>query len=369
LVPYPSGPFFMVPDLSSEWHAWRVPEDSEPYLREELARTFPGVSVWAPAPGFLAIPARAVSGPPPILAFAQQTLPGAEIREVPSIRSAAEFLVERMLEQWPDEAPWRLHVASCYGGDGAGENRCRLIDESVVEQLRRRRRHRLKHRLNASDPVRAGEHWMQWLLTEPGRGVVSIAAAPVVAAWRSGLVPYAAGVIPVAVDKSAPSRAFAKLVESEVRLGRRIEPGQTVVDLGACPGSWTYWALGRGARVTAVDRSPLREDLMADARVTFVRGDAFGFRPEVPVDWLVCDVIAAPERSIDLAIRWARERWARQLVVTIKFRGDAEYGVMDRLKVELAPECEEFRLARLCANRNEACVMGVVRGMSGEGTM
>lgn len=352
----------MVPDLPSEWHAWRVPEDSEPYLREELGRTLRGVRVWSPAAGFLAVSARDLSGTPPVLAFAQQALPFAELREVPSIRSAAEFVVERMLGQWSDDAPWRLHVASCYGGDGAGENRCRLIDAAVVEQLRRRRRHRLKHRLTESDPVRAGESWMQWLLTDPGMAVVSGAGASVVEAWRVGMVPYAAGVIPVAVDKAAPSRAFAKLVESEVRLGRRIGPGQTVVDLGACPGSWTYWALGRGGRVTAVDRSPLREDLMADGRVTFVRGDAFAFRPEKRVDWLVCDVIAAPERSIDLAVRWARERWARQLVVTIKFRGDGEYGVLDRLKAELAPECDEFRLARLCANRNEACVMGVVAG-------
>jgi hypothetical protein len=44
--------------------------------------------------------------------------------------------------------------------------------------------------------------------------------------------------------------------------------------------------------------------------------------------------------------------------VTIKFKGVEEYPKLDRLKSELAPLCSEFRLARLCANKNEACVMG-----------
>ena len=180
-------------------------------------------------------------------------------------------------------------------------------------------------------------------------------------AWRHALVPYPAGRIPVASDKSAPSRAFAKLAEAELRLGQSILPGDVVVDLGASPGSWTYWAMQRGARVTSVDRSPLRHDLMNHGHVEFVQGDAFRFKPTAPVDWLVCDVIAAPRRSIDLAIQWAREGWARRLVVTVKFKGVAEYALLDELKSGLAPLCSEFRLARLCANRNEACVMAVVR--------
>ena len=99
---------------------------------------------------------------------------------------------------------------------------------------------------------------------------------------------------------------------------------------------------------------------MAHAAVRFVQGDAFRFEPPAPVDWLVCDVIAAPQRSIDLALHWARQRWARNLVVTIKFKGEADYPLLDQLKSDLAPACQEFRLARLCANRNEACVMAVL---------
>jgi 23S rRNA C2498 (ribose-2'-O)-methylase RlmM len=53
----------------------------------------------------------------------------------------------------------------------------------------------------------------------------------------------------IAADKATPSRAYAKLVEAKLRLGRAIRAGETCVDLGASPGSWTYVAVTRGARV------------------------------------------------------------------------------------------------------------------------
>jgi 23S rRNA (cytidine2498-2'-O)-methyltransferase len=292
------------------------------------------------------------------MAFAGQALPNAEMVAVPSIRVMAEALAQRILEQFSDDAPWRMHLTPCFGQGTAGEHRCMLIDDAVVDILRKRRRSRLRTRLTEPGPVAANESWVQLLLASPESAVLSVAPAPVAHAWRSGLVPFPAGRIPVAVDKTAPSRAFAKLVESEFRLGARIQPGETVVDLGACPGSWTYVAVRRGARVTSVDRTELREDLMRNPNVTFHRGDAFSFQPSAPVDWLVCDVIAAPDRSIGLAIDWVRKGWARRFVVTIKFKGVEEYPKLDRLKSELAPLCSEFRLARLCANKNEACVMG-----------
>jgi 23S rRNA (cytidine2498-2'-O)-methyltransferase len=123
-------------------------------------------------------------------------------------------------------------------------------------------------------------------------------------------------------------------------------------------------AVNQGASVVAVDRSPLREDLMRHAQVTFVKGDAFTYEPVQPVDWMVCDVIAAPERNIDLVLRWARAGWMRRFVVSIKFKGQDDYGKVDALAEHLAPLCSEYRLTRLNANKNEACVMGVLGDVS-----
>ncbi|HEY6168762.1 MAG TPA: SAM-dependent methyltransferase, partial [Verrucomicrobiae bacterium] len=201
---------------------------------------------------------------------------------------------------------------------------------------------------------------VQLLLTAPDCGWISVAPAPMPFQFRRVMSPFPKGEIPMASDKAAPSRAFAKLVEAEQRMGIRIDPGETCVDLGASPGSWSYVAIQRGARVIAVDRSPLRDDLMRNPRLTFHPGDAFKFTPDVPPDWLLCDVIAAPERSIELLLDWIRPRRARRFVVTIKFKGHGDYAQLERLKHALPPLCDEFFLTRLCANKNEACAFGVV---------
>ena len=140
----------------------------------------------------------------------------------------------------------------------------------------------------------------------PETGWISVSTAPQPFELRGIISPFVRGFIPWAEDKAAPSRAFAKVIESELRLGREINAGETVVDLGASPGSWSYVALKRGAHVIAIDRSELREDLMRSPRLRFETADAFKYRPPQTVDWLICDVIAAPQRSIDCSSRpWA----------------------------------------------------------------
>jgi 23S rRNA (cytidine2498-2'-O)-methyltransferase len=113
--------------------------------------------------------------------------------------------------------------------------------------------------------------------------------------------------------------------------------------------------------VVAVDRSSLRADLMKHFRLRFLRQDAFDYSPPAPVDWLLCDVIAAPQRSMDLLRHWLRDGLCRRFVVTIKFKGHADYAALDQLKETLPAFCDEFVLTRLCANKNEACAAGVLR--------
>ena len=353
-----------------------------PFLQEELARALPsptleplGDSVlMLKAPGSWA-ETRAVTG---LTAFARQWLPQARAFPVPSIRVAAESLVTELIGTLPDGGAWRLHVEPRLGVAEAGRHRCDLIREAVVEQLRKRRRSLLKGLEAVPKALAAGttgtgapsreacplfearESLVQLLLVTPEMAFLSVLVAPEPARSLGWISPFPSGEVPVAVDKAAPSRAFAKLAESELRMGRAIRAGETCVDLGASPGSWTYQPVQRGARVIAVDRSPLREDLMRNPRVTFHQGDAFRFVPETPVDWLLCDVIAAPERSIGLVLEWVRERRCRHFVVTIKFKGHADYAQLDVLKREMPRHVASFQLMHLCANKNEACVFGTV---------
>ena len=280
------------------------------------------------------------------LVFCRQLLPHATAEQAPSINAWADLLFSRL----PADGPWQLHIFP-------RSNRTRLIRETLLARLKQQRRQLLKSL--TTGPFTPATSLVQLHLTAPDRGRLSVAPAPLPYEHRQLIVPFPGGEIPVAHDKAAPARAFAKLVEAEQRLGRPIAGNDTCVDLGASPGSWSYVALQRGARVIAVDRAPLRRDLMQNPRLQYRQGDAFRFVPDQPVDWLLCDVIAAPERSIELLLAWLREKRCRRFVVTIKFKGREDYATLDALKRELPALCSEFWITRLCANKNEACAAGV----------
>lgn len=334
-------------------------DDSLGPLLAELRRARPGDRIEDSSGGLVAIP-DPPAGPPPLLAFARQTLPEARAVAGASIRAFADLLFDAIVPGLPDTQPWRLHVLPHLAAPAAGQHRCQLIRESLIERLQRQRRHLLRRLVREPHPFEPADSLVQLLLTDLGAGFLSVLPAPGPRELRRLVSPFPGGEIPVASDKAAPCRAFAKLAEAELRMGRSIATGETCVDLGASPGSWTYVALKRGARVIAVDRAPLRDDLMRHPRLEFRRGDAFAFAPDRPVDWLLCDVIAAPARSIDLVVDWCRRRLCRHFVVTIKFKGTEDYPILDRLVSELPSVAAEFRLSRLCANKNEVCVMGSV---------
>lgn len=333
----------------------------EPFLIEELQRAFPGQKHLTLTGGLvqteLVFQPEAVS---PVLAFSRQMLPDAEAVACASIRQWGERLFEAISARVPEGQPWRLHVAPHYGSGSAGVNRAEFILEACRDLLRKKRRQLLRGLETEETPFDERTSLVQLLLTAPDTGFLSVALAPMPWQLRRCVWPFVKGEVPVASDKAAPSRAFAKLVEAEKRLGVSIGVGEMCVDLGACPGSWSYVALERGARVIAVDRSPLRDDLMANHMLSFHEGDAFTFDPEQPVDWLLCDVIAAPERSVELTLDWVRKQRCRNFVVTIKFKGTADYAKLEPLKHALPPLCSKFFVTRLCANKNEACVAGVV---------
>jgi 23S rRNA (cytidine2498-2'-O)-methyltransferase len=255
--------------------------------------------------------------------------------------------------------PWRLHVFSVYRRGGpVGPRRCQLIAEQIEGLLRKKQRRLLRTQQPAAGPWLAGEALVQIGLLDAANGFVSVCLPPLRERLRRMVVPFPGGVVPIGPDRRAPSRAFAKLLEAEIRLGRRITAGETCVDLGSSPGSWAHLAVHRGARVVAVDRSPLRADLMAHPALDYRRGDAFRFEPSEPVDWLLCDVIAAPRRSSELLQRWLEKRWCRHFVVTIKLHGAGEDQELEPLKAWLTQSGVEFQIRRLTNNKNEVTAVG-----------
>lgn len=100
-----------------------------------------------------------------------------------------------------------------------------------------------------------------------------------------------------------PARSVYKLEEMQQHFFL-IKSGDTVLDVGAAPGSWTLYVermfLKKGGRIVAVDLNPLSLNPMP-ARVTEVVGDAFSdeIRARLvalgPYDVMISD--AAPQTS------------------------------------------------------------------------
>ncbi len=360
-------PLLMTDRIALGHHVFACERAWEPIVGSELRRVFRDASVRQLGGGWVASQfdvAEPIARP--IVAFAAQCLPQAEEIEAGSISAWVQAVGPRIVDELRGHAGlWRLHVFGVYHREEAvGRTRATLVERGLVEFLRKKQRRLLRSRTAEIGPFADGEALVQVGLKTKSSGFVSVAPPGMLDRWRGCVSPFLGGIVEVPPDRRAPSRAFAKLLEAEVRIGRRIEAGESCVDLGSSPGSWAYVALQRGATVVAVDRSPLRADLMRHPSLTFVRGDAFRYEPLKPVDWLVCDVIAFPDRVFELLKRWIEQRWCRQFCVTIKFRGAADYAKLEPIKRWLAGSGTDFILRRLTNNKNEVTAAGQMSGES-----
>jgi 23S rRNA (cytidine2498-2'-O)-methyltransferase len=136
--------------------------------------------------------------------------------------------------------------------------------------------------------------------------------------------PWPMGIPRLRFPAGAPSRSGLKLLEAlmlfigEDALPGRMRAGRVAIDLGASPGGWSQVLASRGVRVVAVDNGPIAAEVMQTQLVEHRREDAFRFRPERPVDWMVCDVVAAPARIAALVAQWVARRWCRETIFNLK---------------------------------------------------
>jgi 23S rRNA (cytidine2498-2'-O)-methyltransferase len=339
-------------------HACR-PEHGDDLLAD-LARAFPASAHRPLAAGWVESHlAPEDAARTPRLPFAAQTLPGAVDVAGPSVATLAAAAFARLGPALAGhDGPWRLHLFTAPEGP-VRPGRPRLVGEALVALLKQKQR-RLLRTLAAPDVAAwlPGEALVQGGLAAPDAGVFSACLPGERERLDLVLSPFPGGVVELPPDPRPPSRAYAKVREAWARLGHGVVAGETCVDLGASPGGWTYDALAAGATVIAVDRSPLRDDLMRHPRLRFVRGDAFAFAPEAPVDWLLCDVIAFPERSVELLERWLSRGLCRRFVLTVKFKGAADPAIVGRLDALLARLAPTARALSLTANKNELTAFG-----------
>lgn len=171
----------------------------------------------------------------------------------------------------------------------------------------------------------------------------------------------------MADDTLAPSRSYLKVEEAYVVLGQEPQRGETVVDLGAAPGGWSYSAAKRGAKVIAIDNGPLKGGALNHPLIEHRREDAFRFAPPAGTvyDWLFCDMVEEPHHVVQHIVEpWLARGWCRKFVVNLKFgRVDAvallrELHTPASALVRFAPET---RIRHLYHDREEFTLTGCVK--------
>ena len=267
--------------------AYLAPEGLEAVMAESLARLGAGALAWH---GRLALSGEA----PVVCPWAQDTWLAPEVHAVGSVKAAADVL--RGMQR-----NWALYAA--------GHHRRSALIEARLPPVK-------GAALVFPAPAPAA-HLGAWTLLAPDRLLASATKTSPVpnGAWRF-----------VEDHIGPPSRAYLKLWEALTRMGASPGPGEICWDLGASPGGWSWVLAQTGARVVAVDKAPL--DARLDGTVESVIESAFALEPRA-VDWLVCDVIAYPERTLALLERWLPV--ARRVVCTVKLQGPTDHDAVDRV--------------------------------------
>ncbi|MGS2721597.1 23S rRNA (cytidine(2498)-2'-O)-methyltransferase RlmM [Paraglaciecola aestuariivivens] len=147
--------------------------------------------------------------------------------------------------------------------------------------------------------------------------------------------PLPLGILRLKFPFDAPSRSTLKLDEAfqtfipKEEHEARLQGGLHAVDLGACPGGWTYQLVKRGMFVEAVDNGAMDEALMETGQVTYCPEDGFKFKPKKNnIYWLVCDMIEQPQRVAKLMAEWVADGRCKEAMFNLKLPMKKRYESM-----------------------------------------
>ena len=172
----------------------------------------------------------------------------------------------------------------------------------------------------------------------------------------------------MADDELAPSRSYLKVEEAYIVLGREPRAGETVVDLGAAPGGWSFSAAKRGARVIAVDNGPLKGGAANNPLIEHRLEDAFRFGPPPgeTYDWLFCDLVEEPHHVIqNIVAPWLARGWCRHFVINLKFGHVDALGLLREVRAKDSPfitHARALRIRHLYHDREEFTLVGDTAG-------
>lgn len=167
--------------------------------------------------------------------------------------------------------------------------------------------------------------------------------------WLGNSSPWLMGIPRLRFPSSAPSRSTLKLEEAFLVFldnpEQALRPGMTAVDLGAAPGGWTWQLTRRHLRTVAVDNGALDAALLDSGVVEHLRADGFRYRPQKPVDWLVCDMVEQPIRIANLIADWFTAGLCQQAIFNLKLPMKKRYEEVARCRDLIASRAEHAGIA------------------------
>lgn len=147
-----------------------------------------------------------------------------------------------------------------------------------------------------------------------------------------------------------PNRAYLKLWELFSVHGIFPNKADSVIEIGASPGGWTWVLSQLSKHVYAIDKAPLAAPMNQTSNITFQAQDAFKLNPKdyETCSWFFSDLICTPEKLYDTIGYWLEKSTIRNFVCTVKFKGDCDYDVLKKFT-----DIENSQLIHLYQNKNE----------------
>lgn len=156
------------------------------------------------------------------------------------------------------------------------------------------------------------------------------------------------GICRLKFPPDAPSRSTLKLEEAIREMVHQtyqddmFREGARAVDLGACPGGWTYQLVQRQMFVEAVDNGLIDDKLMASGLVEHYAEDGFVYKPQFGrVELLVCDMIEQPDRVTQLMGEWLVNGRTNHVIYNLKLPMKRRYETVTAARQHLLAMLEK----------------------------
>jgi len=203
--------------------------------------------------------------------------------------------------------------------------------------------------------------------------VISVLVAPEraysgISSPRANLSSWSGGAVHYGKDIGVLSRAAHKLEEACEVFDLDLKGLAEALDLGAAPGGFTSFLLGKGLCVTAVDTGELAPLLLQNPRLSFLKENASNIRPqEASFDLITCDISRDALRTVDMITDLAYcLRPAGKLLLTVKFMGREPLPLIRQCRKRLGDVFRFVRGRHLWHNREEATLYFVKEDRGGE---